>query len=309
MPEQSSHLPVLYEAVLQGLALRPNGHYIDATVGAGGHAAGILVGSGPGGRLLGIDADPQALALARKRLEEFGDRVTLVQSSFAELKSIVSAHGIAQVDGILFDLGLSSMQLAAPERGFSFRQDGPLDMRFGPSSLTTAATLLNDRDEDELADMLRRFGQERRARRIARAIVAARPLSSTLQLAKLVDGVVGRRGRIHPATKTFQAVRIAVNDELGALGQALPQAVDLLAAGGRLAAISFHSLEDRIVKRFIVREARDCVCPPGLPTCVCDHHARLNIITRRPVRPSQQAIRSNPRCRSARLRIAARRAD
>jgi 16S rRNA (cytosine1402-N4)-methyltransferase len=309
MPEQSPHLPVLYEVVLEGLALRPNGHYIDATVGAGGHAAGILAGSGPRGRVLGIDADPQAIAVARRRLAGFGDRVDLVQASFSELSAIASEQEMPKVDGILFDLGLSSMQLASPERGFSFRYDGPLDMRFGPSSPTTALSIVNDRREDELVDILRRYGQERRARRIAQAIIASRPLSSTLELARLVEGVVGRRGRIHPATRTFQAIRIAVNDELAALTQALPQAVDLLTARGRLVVLSFHSLEDRIVKQFMVSEARDCLCPPDIPVCICGHRARLSVITRRPIRPSQQDICSNPRCRSARLRTAAKRAD
>jgi len=306
MSESLLHHPVLYESVLEGLAIRPNGCYIDATVGAGGHAWGILVASGPKGRLLGIDADPQALALASERLAAFEDRVTLVQGNFSHLSSIAPAQGFAEVDGILFDLGLSSVQLAVPERGFSFQHDGPLDMRFDPSNPITAAHLVNELEERELADILRRYGQERQARRIARAIVSARPLRSTAQLAALIEGVVGRRGRIHPATRTFQALRIAVNDELTALSEALPQALDLLVAGGRLAVISFHSLEDRIVKRFFEREARDCICPPETPVCVCGHRARLNIITRHPIRPSEEEVAANPRSRSARLRIAER---
>lgn len=306
MSESLLHHPVLYESVLEGLAIRPNGCYIDATVGAGGHAWGILVASGPKGRLLGIDADPQALALASERLAAFEDRVTLVQGNFSQLSSIAPAQGFAEVDGILFDLGLSSVQLAVPERGFSFQHDGPLDMRFDPSNPITAAHLVNELEERELADILRRYGQERQARRIARAIVSARPLRSTAQLAALIEGVVGRRGRIHPATRTFQALRIAVNDELTALSEALPQALDLLVAGGRLAVISFHSLEDRIVKRFFEREARDCICPPETPVCVCGHRARLNIITRHPIRPSEEEVAANPRSRSARLRIAER---
>ena len=306
MSESLLHHPVLYESVLEGLAIRPNGCYIDATVGAGGHAWGILVASGPKGRLLGIDADPQALALASERLAAFEDRVTLVQGNFSLLSSIAPAQGFAEVDGILFDLGLSSVQLAVPERGFSFQHDGPLDMRFDPSNPITAAHLVNELEERELADILRRYGQERQARRIARAIVSARPLRSTAQLAALIEGVVGRRGRIHPATRTFQALRIAVNDELTALSEALPQALDLLVAGGRLAVISFHSLEDRIVKRFFEREARDCICPPETPVCVCGHRARLNIITRHPIRPSEEEVAANPRSRSARLRIAER---
>jgi 16S rRNA (cytosine1402-N4)-methyltransferase len=209
----------------------------------------------------------------------------------------------------LFDLGLSSMQLAAPERGFSFQRDGPLDMRFDPSGPTTASALVNDREESELTSILRRYGQERQARRIARAIAGVRPLDSTVQLATLIERIVGRRRRIHPATKTFQALRIAVNDELLALSKALPQALDLLAAGGRLVVISFHSLEDRIVKQFFAREARECICPPDIPVCMCNHRARLTIITRHPIRPTEQEVRSNPRSRSARLRIAVKKAS
>jgi len=306
LPEKLPHYPVLYEAVLEGLMPRPHGCYIDATVGAGGHAGGILTASQPRGRLLGIDADPQAVALARERLAAFGDRATLVQGNFSELASVAPARGFVKVDGILFDLGLSSMQLAAPGRGFSFQQDGPLDMRFDPSGLTTAADLVNGLEERELSDILRRYGQEREARRIARTIVSARPLRSTLELSTLIERVLGRREHIHPATRTFQALRIAVNDELSALRKALPQALGLLSTGGRLAIISFHSLEDRIVKQFLELEARDCICPPDIPVCVCGHQARLKIITRHPIRPSEEEIAANPRSRSARLRIAVR---
>lgn len=309
MPEESPHCPVLYEAVLEGLDVHSGGRFVDATVGAGGHSQGILTASAPHGRLLGIDADPDAVALARRRLAPFGDRALLVQGSFAQLASIASRRGFTQVDGILLDLGLSSMQLAAPGRGFSFREDGPLDMRFDPSGTITASGLVNELKERELVDLLRQYGQERQARRIARAIVESRPLHSTVQLATLIDEVVGRRERIHPATRTFQALRIAVNNELSALSEALPQALDLLVAGGRLVVISFHSLEDRIVKRFLQHEARDCICPPDVPTCVCGHSARVRIITRHPVRPSEEEVASNPRSRSARLRVGAKIAD
>lgn len=309
MPEESPHCPVLYEAVLEGLDVHSGGRFVDATVGAGGHSQGILTASAPHGRLLGIDADPDAVALARRRLAPFGDRALLVQGSFAQLASIASRRGFTQVDGILLDLGLSSMQLAAPGRGFSFREDGPLDMRFDPSGTITASGLVNELKERELVDLLRQYGQERQARRIARAIVESRPLHSTVQLATLIDEVVGRRERIHPATRTFQALRIAVNNELSALSEALPQALDLLVAGGRLVVISFHSLEDRIVKRFLQHEARDCICPPDVPTCVCGHSARVRIITRHPVRPSEEEVASNPRSRSARLRVGAKVAD
>jgi len=304
MLEELPHRPVLYDAVLEGLAVSPGGCYIDATVGTGGHAWGILAASEPGGRLLGIDLDPHVLAWTRKRLAVFGDRAILVQGNFTQLASIASARGFTAVDGILFDLGLSSVQLAAPERGFSFQREGPLDMRFDPSGPVTAFDLVNKLGERELSDLLRQYGQERYARRIARAIVEARPLQSTIQLASLIEKVVGRRERIHPATRTFQALRIAVNDELSALAKALPQALDLLAPGGRLAVISFHSLEDRIVKQFFSQEARDCICPPDVPVCVCGHRARLRIVTRHPIRPSEEEVAANPRSRSARLRVA-----
>ncbi|MEA3346335.1 MAG: 16S rRNA (cytosine(1402)-N(4))-methyltransferase RsmH [Chloroflexota bacterium] len=306
MSDELPHRPVLYEAVLKRLAIRPNGRYIDATVGAGGHAEGILAASAPRGKLLGIDADPQAVALARRRLAAFEDRVTLVQGNFSQLSLIASARGFAEVEGILFDLGLSSMQLDAPNRGFSFQRNGPLDMRFDPSNPTTAADLVNKLREKELADILHSYGEERKARRIARAIVSSRPLHSTMELAELVERVMGRRGRIHPATRTFQALRIAVNDELASLSESLPQALDLLAPGGRLAVISFHSLEDRIVKRFFKRESRDCICPPEIPVCRCDHQASLDIITRHPIRPSEEEVANNPRSRSARLRVASK---
>jgi 16S rRNA (cytosine1402-N4)-methyltransferase len=304
MSERLSHRPVLYDAVLEGLAVSSNGCYIDATVGAGGHGWGILAASVPRGRLLGLDVDPQALRLAQRRLAPFGDRVTLVRGSFAQLASIARVWGCPEADGVLMDLGLSSMQLDTPARGFSFQHAGPLDMRFDPSGPTSASELVNSLEEAELAKLLRRYGEEPRARRIARAIVRARPLHTTAQLAELIERLVGERGRIHPATRTFQALRIAVNDELSALSDALPQALDLLTVGGRLAVISFHSLEDRIVKRFFLREARDCVCPPDVPVCVCGHRARLDIVTRRPIRPSEEEVAANPRSRSARLRIA-----
>jgi 16S rRNA (cytosine1402-N4)-methyltransferase len=212
------------------------------------------------------------------------------------------------------DLGLSSRQLADAERGFAFRQSGPLDMRFDPSQGQSAGALVNHASETELADLLWRYGEERQARRIARAMVAARPLTTTKQLAELVSRTVrhrqrakGRRDRIHPATRTFQALRIAVNDELEALTQALPQALDVLRPGGRLAVISFHSLEDRIVKRFFRQEAQDCICPPEVPVCVCQHQAQLALITRKPIQPAPEERARNPRSRSAKLRVVERR--
>jgi 16S rRNA (cytosine1402-N4)-methyltransferase len=300
------HIPVLYDEVLAGLQVRSQGLYIDATLGAGGHAAGILRASAPDGQLLGLDADPEAVSFARQALRRFGDRVILQAANFRSLKAVAATLGFEPVDGVLMDLGLSSRQLANAGRGFSFSADGPLDMRLDPSRGQRAADLVNHLPEAKLAELLWLYGEERRSRRIARAIVAARPVTSTSELAGLVLHTVGRWGRIHPATRTFQALRIAVNDELASLAQTLPQARDLLRPGGRLAVVSFHSLEDRLVKRFCQEEARDCLCPPEIPVCVCQHRATLRIITRKPIRPGDREIARNPRSRSARLRIAER---
>lgn len=288
------------------LAPRSGGVYIDATVGLGGHAIGILERSAPDGRLLAIDADAQAMAIARQRLAGFGDRALLVVGHHADLAAIAREYGFSQVDGILFDLGVSSMQLGEAQRGFSFDRDGPLDMRMGASQMLTAAEIVNTWSEERLAEIIYTYGEERRARQVARAICRHRPLRTTQELAQVVARAVGPAGRIHPATRTFQALRIAVNDELVSLQEALPQAATLLAPGGRLVVIAFHSLEDRIVKQFMVRESRDCICPPRLPTCVCGHAATLARLTKKPLRPSQQEVASNPRSRSARMRVAER---
>jgi len=301
-----THIPVLYQEVLEWLEPRPGSAYIDATVGLGGHARGILERSAPDGRLLAIDHDPAALAEAQRNLASFGERVTWVQADFRELEQIARREGFAQVQGILFDLGVSSLQLQDAARGMSFQREGPLDMRMGPHAPHTAEEIVNSWSEAELARILLTYGEERYARRIARAIVRARPLHTTLQLADVVARTVRYRGRIHPATRVFQALRIAVNDELSALEEALPQAVRLLAPGGILAVIAFHSLEDRIVKRFMVTESRDCICPPRVPQCTCGHVATLRRLTRKPVRPSKEEVTRNPRSRSARLRVAQR---
>jgi 16S rRNA (cytosine1402-N4)-methyltransferase len=314
MDRTRKHIPVLYDEVLAGLKVRPGGWYIDATLGAGGHAAGILQGSTPNGRLLGLDADEESITFARQLLRPFGDRVTYRVTNFRHLRATATVLGFEQVDGVLMDLGLSSRQLEDAERGFSFSQDGPLDMRMDTRQRTTASVLVNQMPEAELADLLWRYGEERFARQIAKAIVAARPVTTTAHLAEIVARTVSRkerkrsqfRPRIHPATRTFQALRIAVNDELESLRQALPQARDLLRPGGRLAVISFHSLEDRLVKSFIQREGRDCVCPPEVPVCVCEHIATLRAIVRKPIRPTDREVAQNPRSRSARLRIAER---
>jgi 16S rRNA (cytosine1402-N4)-methyltransferase len=291
----SDHEPVLYAEVMAFLSPCPGGTYIDGTVGAGGHARGILERSSPDGRLLGIDLDVDALQLAQQVLADYGARVTLVHGSFAQVGTIARERGFYPADGVLLDLGLSTMQLAAPERGFSFQLDGPLDMRFDRSAEVTAADLVNTLAEDELADILYRYGEERRSRRIARAIVQARPLYTTTELAQLVARVVRRRGRIHPATRTFQALRIAVNRELEALAQGLEQAVEVLAPGGRLVVIAFHSLEDRIVKHYFRAQSKGNGSRQG---------PMLRILTPHPVRPSHEEQERNPRSRSARLRAA-----
>jgi 16S rRNA (cytosine1402-N4)-methyltransferase len=306
MGSSREHIPVLLDEALAGLQLRPVGRYIDATLGAGGHAASILRASEPDGQLLGLDADPEAVLHSRRLLASFGQRANLQVANFRDLEAVAIAQGFSQVDGLLMDLGISSRQLADASRGFSFSQDGPLDMRLDPSQGQSAADLINHLSEGELADLLWRYGEERYSRRIARSIVQARPLTTTSQLATLAARVVGRRERIHPATRTFQALRVAVNDELDSLVEALPQARNLLGPGARVAVISFHSLEDRIVKRFFQRESRDCICPPEAPVCVCDHRATLRAIGRKPLRPSDREIAANPRSRSARLRIAER---
>ncbi len=303
--EFPNHQPVLYHEIIHALRPQSPGRYVDATVGAGGHAWGILEASAPDGQLLALDKDPQALAIASQRLSVYHPRVILVHASYTQLREELSRIGWQQVNGIVFDLGVSSMQLDQAERGFSFLADGLLDMRFDPTAGRSAADLVNRLSEDELTDLIWRYGEERHARRIAREICRSRPLETTRQLAQAVERAVGgRKERIHPATRTFQALRIAVNDELRGLEQVLPDAVDVLASGGRLAVISFHSLEDRIIKQFFRRESRDCICPPEQPVCTCNHHATLREITRKPILPSMEEIATNPRARSAKLRVA-----
>jgi 16S rRNA (cytosine1402-N4)-methyltransferase len=302
------HEPVMLREVIAGLDVRPGGRYVDCTIDGGGHAEAILEAASPGGSLLGIDEDAEVMGLAQARLARFGDGVACVEGNFRDLDRICRGRGFAPVNGILFDLGLSSHQLASRTRGFSFQVEAPLDMRFGPGAVTTAAELVNETTEEELANLIWRFGEERHSRRIARAIVHGRPLRTTADLAKAVEQAVGRRpgSQIHPATKTFQALRIAVNQELASLAEALPWAHGLLGFGSRLVVISYHSLEDRIVKQYIQRETRDCVCPPGQPVCTCGHKATLRAISRGAVMPSQEEIANNPRSRSARLRVAER---
>ena len=303
--EQYPHQPVLYHEIILALSPKSSGRYVDATVGAGGHAWGILKNSEPDGLLLGLDVDPQALALASQRLAIFEGRATLRQASYTTLPTEVQKLGWESVSGIVLDLGVSSLQLDTSERGFSFQSDGPLDMRFDPTSGTTAADLVNHLPENQLADLIWQYGEERLSRKIARAICAARPVHNTQKLAQIILKVSrGGSSRIHPATRTFQALRIAVNQELRAIEMVLPQAVAALQPGGRLAVIAFHSLEDRIVKQFFRQESKDCICPPDQPTCICGHRASLREVNRRPIVPSEAEIRQNSRARSARLRVA-----
>lgn len=289
------------------LAVRPGGLYIDGTLGGAGHAAAILQAARPDGRLLGLDADPTAVERASRRLAAWGARAIVVHASFEAMEHIAREHGFAPVDGILLDLGLSSDQLADATRGFSFSAGGPLDMRFDPTRGVPASVLVNEWSAEALTDLFYRYGEERASRRIARAIVRARPIETAERLAQVVRQVTGRaRQRLDPATKIFQALRIAVNDELGALERVLPQAVRLLRPGGRLVIIAFHSLEDRIVKQFFKDESKGCVCPPTQPVCTCNHRPSLRVVTIKPVRPGQVELRANPRARSARLRAAER---
>ena len=301
------HVPVLYDEVLALLEPRPGGQYVDGTVGAGGHSAGILEASAPNGRLLAFDRDEEALSFAADRLAKHSKRVTFVHGSYSQMGELAPIHGFTKVDGILLDLGLSSRQLENPTRGFSFQREGPLDMRFDTSAGKTAADLVNSLSANALADIFWRYGEERLSRKYARAIVSARPISTTLELAKLIELEApghSRRRRIHPATKVFQALRIAVNQELAELEVGLQEAIELLQPGGRIAVISFHSLEDRFVKNFFRDLTRDCVCPPRQPICTCDAEAVVRLITRKAVKPGQQEIEINPRSRSARLRVA-----
>ncbi len=310
---EQGHLPVMPDEVLETLAPASGSLQIDATVGGGGHTERILEAANPDGRVLGLDADAAAIARVANRLTRFGDRLVLRQVNFRELAIVAPGAGFVAVDGALFDLGLSSFQLADRNRGFGFRAGGPLDMRFDPSRGVPAAELLATLDADELAALFRRYGEEPAAWRIAKAIVEARaasPVRSAEELASLVERVVPvnprRPRRIHPATRVFQALRIAVNEELDALEEGLAAAVDLLRPGGRLVVLSYHSLEDRIVKRFLNTQRRGCICPPEVPVCVCGRSPRLRLVTRPSMTPTEAEVEANPRARSARLRAAER---
>ncbi|HEV8354169.1 MAG TPA: 16S rRNA (cytosine(1402)-N(4))-methyltransferase RsmH [bacterium] len=305
----AGHTPVLVEETLQWLDPRRGGVYVDATLGAGGHAEAILERIVPGGRLVGIDRDDDAIALASQRLARFGEAVVIVRENFAAIKEVLSAVGLARVDGVLFDLGASSMQFASSERGFSFAAGGPLDMRMDRRQPLRAADLVNRMSERDLADVIYRYGQDRWSRRIARAIVGNRPVATAAELAEIVSRAVPRRSwprGIHPATRTFQALRIAVNDELTNLENAIPDAAEVLRESGRLCAITFHSLEDHTIKHTFLRLSRGCARSPGSSADISEGKPCLRILTKKPVVPSPQELASNPRARSAKLRAAER---
>ncbi len=292
---------------LDALNVHPGGRYIDATAGEGGHSNAILKASEPGGQVLALDADPEAVAVASARLSKYGESFMAVNANFRDLRITALRHDFVPVHGVLLDLGVSSLQLDREARGFSFRRADPLDMRFSIDQRVTAADVVNTYSQNELADLIFHLGEDRAARRIASAIVRNRPLETSLELAAVIEKASPRRGsKIHPATRTFQAIRIAVNDELSALETALQQAASLIGLGGRMVVISYHSLEDRIVKRFFRQESADCICPPETPVCICDHKATLKMLTKKPGTPSEAEIESNPRSRSAKLRSAER---
>ena len=305
------HLPVMAGEVVSGLVVEENGVYLDGTLGEGGHSGAILRASPQARMVIGVDLDQRSVAVASQRLSLFGPRFLPLQGNYADMVTLVAEHGVRQADGVLLDLGFSSRQVDRPGYGLSFQADEPLDMRYDVGQPVDASAIVASYSEQQLAELFRRYGEEPRARAIARAIVrerTVRPLTSTAALASLVERLTGRRSsrRVHPATRVFQALRIAVNGELGNLQAGLEATVELLRPGGRLAVISYHSLEDRIVKNFLARQSAACVCPPGLPVCVCGHNPTMEIINRRVVRPSAEEVASNPRSRSARLRLARR---
>jgi len=303
----TTHIPVLLNETIEALAVQPGGRYIDCTLGAGGHAAAILERSSPGGQLLGIDADPRATKIAGTRLEAYKDSTLLINENFVNLQAICLKYDFLPVHGILFDLGLSSLQLNSNNRGFSFQHDTPLDMRLSPSQEVTAADIINTFSENELARLIKVYGEEGYSRQIAHHILRERPIKTTLHLARVIEQTTGsRRGKIHPATRTFQALRIAVNRELEHLEAALKQAINLLGCEGRLVVISYHSLEDRIVKQLMQQESRGCICLPNTPVCVCGHTARLRLVNKKVITPASTEVQLNPRSRSAKLRAAER---
>jgi 16S rRNA (cytosine1402-N4)-methyltransferase len=299
---------VLSTEIIHHMITFNDGVYLDGTVGEGGHSQAMLEASPAPSLVLGVDLDPSSLEVAGSLLSGFGDRFVAVRGNYADMDELTRGQGVNKLDGVLLDLGFSSRQVETEGYGLSFKRDEPLDMRYDPDAALTAGFIVNRIQEQELADLIYRLGEERRSWAIARAIVRNRPINSTTELASLIVSTVGQRpgAAINPATKTFQALRIAVNDELSNIDRGLEAALGLLNAGGRLAVVSYHSLEDRIVKAFMMREASNCICPAGIPVCTCEHTPRLKLINRHVIRPSTDEVRSNPRSRSAKLRVARR---
>jgi 16S rRNA (cytosine1402-N4)-methyltransferase len=305
-----AHVPVLVKETVEWIHGKDGGIYVDATIGSGGHAVALLETYPRIALLVGIDQDAQAVAIAKKNLAAFHKRATVVHGNFTTLKNILGTLHIAHIDGIIFDLGVSSMQLSDPLRGFSFMAEGPLDMRMDQNSAVQAQDLINTFAASELEEIFRTYGEERWARRIARAILKHRstqPISITTELSRIISEAIPARYRspsIHPATRTFQALRISVNNELKILNHALDEAGDLLNSGGRMGVISFHSLEDRIVKQKFQQWEKGCTCPPRVPQCICGEEKKITILTRKPIIPSRDEVQINPRSRSAKLRVA-----
>lgn len=299
------HTPVLFRETIEMLNIRRGGRYIDCTLGGGGHGLGVLEASGPGGRLLGLDADPEAVLTAGRRLEAYRERLVLAQVNFREILEQVKGTEFDPADGILMDLGMSSIQLDASGRGFSFQRNEPLDMRFDPSQELMASDVVNRYSLDQLSKVLTQFGEIPRSKKIASLIINSRPFANTSELAALLRKVLGAHSRKNnPATQTFQAIRIAVNKELENLQTGLKDAIKILGSGRRIVVISYHSLEDRIVKGVFREAASDCVCPPRIPVCICDHVREVRLVTKKSVSPSPLEVSGNPRSRSARMRVA-----
>ncbi|HYF95044.1 MAG TPA: 16S rRNA (cytosine(1402)-N(4))-methyltransferase RsmH [Symbiobacteriaceae bacterium] len=304
------HVPVLLRETLEGLDIHATGTYVDCTLGGGGHSFEIASRLGPAGRLVALDQDENALKAGGERLATFGERVILVKTNFEHIAAVIERLGAGPVSGVLMDIGVSSHQLDEGERGFSFHQDAPLDMRMDRENPTSAATVLNEWPEAEIARILWEYGEEKWSKRIAQFVVKHRPLKTTSDLVDVIKKAIpagARREGGHPARRTFQAVRIAVNDELGVLERGLEGAVQVLKPGGRLAVITFHSLEDRIVKQTFNRWVNPCTCPPGLPVCACGKQPVAVHVTRKPVTADETELESNPRSRSAKLRVVAKR--
>ncbi len=306
MPNSKPHFSVMQQVVIDAILPRSGGVYVDGTLGAGGHTEAILSTSVPDGKVIAFEIDPQAIQIATERLQSFSGRLKIIRDSYCSLPNYLAEE--EPVDGILLDLGVSSMQIDNPERGFSFQKEGPLDMRFNPNQPISAYEIVNQYPEEELARILYVYGEERKSRQIAARICFIRknkPIRTTTELASIIaEAIKQPHQKIHPATKSFQAIRIAVNGELDAIEQVLPMAVNYLKPGGRLAVISFHSLEDRIVKHFFQSESRNCICPPSQPVCTCGHTASIKVITQHPQTANQDEIENNIRSRSAKLRVA-----